>query len=461
MWQSAKASAAIRASLLALIGGLTLGAAAGEDRAELPETLKGHGGPVMGIVADPQTNRVLTASFDYSVILWSLEGESGAVERRLIGHDAAVNDVAFLSDGMRAISVSDDGSAIVWDLQAGEPLQRFQDSADKVLDVAVSDDGRFAAIARWDDTARLIDLQSLREVRRFQGHRDSVNAVAFGGQGDGTLFTGSTDGTVRAWDVATGEERAIVRAHGWGVNEVAVLQETLVYGGLDGTLMRAALDGEGAVELARSDGPVLSLAVSGDGGRLAAGFGDGTIRVFSTQRWELLEEYYNPYGPVWGMAFADAAGSGLYYVGLDDFAAFWRVEPRAPFEQPQSTFPRRFQQSADMSLGERQFQRKCSVCHTLEADDQNRAGPTLYGLFGRRAGSLPDYPYSEGLRNSDIVWNEETVSELFDHGPDVVTPGSKMPLQRLQNDEERDALIAFLKQATVPDLSGGQAGTEE
>jgi cytochrome c len=462
MWQSAKASVAARAPLLALICGLALGgAASGEGRHELPETLTGHGGPVMGIVTDPETNRALTASFDYSVILWSLEGEGGAVERRLIGHDAAVNDVAFLPDGMRAISVSDDGSAIVWDLQSGEPLQRFQDSADKVLDVAVSGDGRFAAIARWDDTARLIDLRSLWEVRRFEGHGDSVNAVAFGGEDDGVLYTGSYDGTVRAWDVATGEERAVVRDHGWGVNEVAVLDDALVYGGLDGTVMRAALDGNGEHELAKSDAPVLSLTVSEDGGRLAAGFGDGMIRVFSTESWKLLEEYYNPYGPVWGMAFADAAGSGLYYVGLDDFAAFWRVEPRAPFEQPQSTFPRRFQQSADMSLGERQFQRKCSVCHTLEADDRNRAGPTLYGLFGRRAGSLPDYPYSEGLRNSDIVWNEETIADLFDHGPDVVTPGSKMPMQRLTNDEERDALIAFLKQATLPDRSGEHAGTEE
>ncbi len=63
---------------------------------------------------------------------------------------------------------------------------------------------------------------------------------------------------------------------------------------------------------------------------------------------------------------------------------------------------------------------------------------------------MPGYPYSEGLRSSDIVWNEETIGALFDHGPEVVTPGSKMPLQKLKDVEARDALIAFLKQATMP-----------
>jgi cytochrome c len=435
---------------LALLPGLALagGAAAAEPKT-FPETLSGHGGPVMEIVTDPDTNQALTASFDYSIILWSLEGESGIVKRRLIGHDAAVNDVAFLPGGKRAISVSDDGSAIVWDLESGAVLQRLHDSADKVLGVAVSGDGRYAAIARWDNTARLIDLDALEEVHRLEGHRGNVNAAAFGQ--DGALYTASYDGTILTWDVATGAERSTVVDHGWGVNELLVLSDTLVYGGLDGTLARVELDTYEEHELATLDSPVLSMAVDQSGTRVAAGFGNGHVMVFDTAGWELLEEYDNPYGPVWGVAFADAGGTGLYYTGLDDFAAFWRVQPRKPFEQVRSTFPRRFQRKADMSEGELQFQRKCSVCHTLEADGKNRAGPTLYGLFGRKAGSLPGYPYSEGMKKVDIVWNEETIAALFDHGPAVYTPGSKMPLQRMTDKQERDALIAFLREATMPD----------
>ena len=72
-------------------------------------------------------------------------------------------------------------------------------------------------------------------------------------------------------------------------------------------------------------------------------------------------------------------------------------------------------------------------------------------MFGRRAGTLAGYPYSKALLDSDIVWDAETIGHLFDAGPDVVTPGTKMPVQRIKAPEERAALIAFLKRATAPE----------
>ena len=442
---------------LAVLGlfGFGLWALAEAVEAGLPETLIGHGGPVMGIDADPASGRVLTASFDYSVILWSLAGDGaihragGTVVRRLIGHNAAVNDVAFVPGAQKAVSVSDDGSTIVWDLTDGTVIGQLQDTGDKVLDVTVSADGRFAAIARWDSTARLIDLGSLSEVRRFEGHRGNVNAVAISTDG-ATLYTGSYDGSIRAWDTATGRETALVLNHGWGINTIALAGQSLVFGGLDGTIARIDLADGSVHELGKAERPVLSLYLSADGGRLAVGDSEGFIRVFDTVDWALAEEYSNPNGPIWGLAFADFQGKAVYHGGLDDFAVLWLVEPRQAFEPPRTVYPRRFQMRADMSPGERQFQRKCSVCHTLHKDDRNRAGPTLFGVFGRKAGSLPGYPYSEGLRKSAIVWNEESIARLFDHGPDVVTPGTKMPVQRLKNPADRDALIAFLKTATAP-----------
>ena len=61
---------------------------------------------------------------------------------------------------------------------------------------------------------------------------------------------------------------------------------------------------------------------------------------------------------------------------------------------------------------------------------------------------MPGYVYSDALLNSDIVWNEDTIGRLFGDGPQEVVPGTKMPLQKMTNETERDALIAFLKQAT-------------
>ena len=63
---------------------------------------------------------------------------------------------------------------------------------------------------------------------------------------------------------------------------------------------------------------------------------------------------------------------------------------------------------------------------------------------------MPGYKYSKALSDIDLVWNEKTVSALFELGPDEATPGSKMPLQRMPSAEDRAALIAYLKRITDP-----------
>jgi cytochrome c len=314
----------------------------------------------------------------------------------------------------------------------------------------VSAPGRLAAVARWDGTGRVSDLAEMEENGRLAGHQGNVNTVIFSTDG-GTLFSGGYDGTIRVWDPETGTQHSVLYSHGWGINTLAVVGESLIFGSLEGTVGHIDLGTGEMTPLLEVDRPILSLAVSSDGTRIAAGSADGHIRVFETGYWRLLEVYENPYGPVWGLAFADAEGNALYHTGLDDFAILWVVEPRHPFEEAIGEFPRRFQLTDEMSVGEREFQRKCSVCHSLEEDGHNRAGPTLFGVFGRKAGTLPGYAYSESLLSSDIVWNEDTISRLFDHGPDVVTPGTKMPIQVLRDVEHLDALIAFLREATDPD----------
>ena len=102
----------------------------------------------------------------------------------------------------------------------------------------------------------------------------------------------------------------------------------------------------------------------------------------------------------------------------------------------------------DASRGEELF-KKCVACHTLDAEGRNKVGPRLHGLFGRKAGGVADFKYSPALRDSTVVWTPETIDQLFAKGPDVFTPGSKMPLQMMPNPADRADLIAFLKRATA------------
>jgi cytochrome c len=102
----------------------------------------------------------------------------------------------------------------------------------------------------------------------------------------------------------------------------------------------------------------------------------------------------------------------------------------------------------EMSNGERQFRRKCSICHSLTDDGARRAGPHLGGLFGRDAGSVEGYSYSQTVSALDFEWSATTIDRLFDLGPDHFIPGSKMPMQRIVKPEDRADLIAFLKDNT-------------
>ena len=91
----------------------------------------------------------------------------------------------------------------------------------------------------------------------------------------------------------------------------------------------------------------------------------------------------------------------------------------------------------------------CVACHTLSEKETPRAGPTLAGLYGRRIASLPGYRFSDALKGMNIVWTPETVSKLFEVGPNAYTPGTKMPEQRIGSAEDRKALTDFLARATA------------
>jgi cytochrome c len=92
--------------------------------------------------------------------------------------------------------------------------------------------------------------------------------------------------------------------------------------------------------------------------------------------------------------------------------------------------------------GEAVYER-CLACHALAYD---RTGPRHCGLFGRRAGSVPGFAYSDAMKRSRIVWDEKTLN-LFLADPLKTVPGTSMGYAGVKDDQERADLIAYLKQA--------------
>jgi cytochrome c len=89
---------------------------------------------------------------------------------------------------------------------------------------------------------------------------------------------------------------------------------------------------------------------------------------------------------------------------------------------------------------------QCQGCHSL-ATGENGVGPSLHGLFGRRAGTVEAFRYSPALRDAAIVWDEETLGKyLLD--PQALVPGTKKALAGLEDPQQRADLVAYLEDAT-------------
>lgn len=383
---------------------------------------------------------VLTASFDYSVGLWR-DGRPTWLE----GHRAAVNTVTFLPGG-RAASGGDDFAIVIWDLESGEALRRLVGHQGKVMDLAASPDGSILASAGWDGTVRLWDLAGGVQIAAMDDHDGAVNAVVWSGD---TLFSGAADGTIVARERGGTPIRTLVR-HGFGINRILVGDGWLAYGAVDGgTRVVDIATGAEVADLSAGRRPILALTGTAD--LLAVGDGEGHILVVETGDWSVLRDFRAAvHGPIWALAFT-SDGRSLIAGGIDDAAAIWPMSGGGPVLAAQE---RAFHADPEqVSNGERQFLRKCSVCHTLTPDGGRRAGPSLHGLFGREAGSVDGYPYSPALADSDIVWTDETIDRLFSLGPDHYTPGSKMPMQRIASPEDRADLIAFLRRETTAEES--------
>ncbi len=89
---------------------------------------------------------------------------------------------------------------------------------------------------------------------------------------------------------------------------------------------------------------------------------------------------------------------------------------------------------------------QCKACHTLDAG-VNRVGPSLAGLDGRTAGTVEGFRYSDAMKDSGIVWNEETL-EGFLANPREYLPGNRMSFPGVRDEEKLEALIDYLLEAS-------------
>jgi cytochrome c len=112
-------------------------------------------------------------------------------------------------------------------------------------------------------------------------------------------------------------------------------------------------------------------------------------------------------------------------------------------------------QPAQRERGQKVF-KQCNVCHPLDPSLQAGVGPNLYGIVGKKvgqAGRKLEFAYSQALLNTGATWTEETLDK-FIMDPATFAPGTAMAFSGIKNEDDRKAVIEFLKAA--PTLRSGR-----
>jgi cytochrome c len=98
----------------------------------------------------------------------------------------------------------------------------------------------------------------------------------------------------------------------------------------------------------------------------------------------------------------------------------------------------------EVAVGKATYTRACRTCHSVR-EGENRNGPTMYGVVGRKAGTVAGFAFSSAMQNSGVVWDEATLDK-FITDPAAVVHGHRMqPFGGIDSAEQRSQIIVFLK----------------
>jgi cytochrome c len=90
------------------------------------------------------------------------------------------------------------------------------------------------------------------------------------------------------------------------------------------------------------------------------------------------------------------------------------------------------------------FNNACRTCHSFKPDD-NRLGPTLHGIVGRKAGSVAGFQFSPAMKNSGITWDEANLDQFIANPESVVNGNAMKPYGGIADESERAKIVSFLK----------------
>ncbi len=416
---------------------------AGPTYAEAPgPELRGHGGPVRALAAMPD-GRLASGGFDSNVIIWDLaRGQAAHVLRQ---HETAVNALVARADGC-VISGGEDAKIKIWCEKAAPAVPLFTGHQGAVSALALTRDGALIS-GSWDKSVRVWNAQGTS--RMLAEHAGPVTSLLV--TADGSVLSTSHDGTAKLTPLK-GNNHGISLARQLKIeapitSAVQLKDGRFLLACADGSLREADAQLTTARTVAQLEGPLTAVAVSPDGKKAATGGLRTPVTLINLTDAAAKPVPLGNALPFWAMTFS-RDGREILTGGNDravrrfDAVTGSPVDPTIPKPAPAAITDAK-------DRGAKVF-RACAVCHGLTAADTHLAGPTLHQIMGRKIASLKGYEFSQPLTKLEITWTPDTIAKLFEVGPAIFTPGTKMPEQRLTDADDRRALVEWLSRVTVP-----------
>ena len=293
---------------------------------QLLATFEGHTDQVRAVAVHPDGRSLVSGSWDGTVRAWDATNEQQLW--MFAGPEGChFTWTAFTPDGARVL-VGGTFGAHVLDPNSGTELRLLTRAY--VSCAALSPDGRIVAAVigygPWPTSIQRLDVDSGAQLAEFEGHADAVDAISFSPDGR-TVYSGSADRTVRAWDVASGESSVLIHGEApMTALAASADSETVWTGSIAHGVRRWDLNTRSPFT-ALSAGSVagLCLAISSDNAMIATGAADRTVRLWSARTGELMATLRGHGLEIESVAFSHD-GRFLASVSRDGTARLWSAE---------------------------------------------------------------------------------------------------------------------------------------
>ncbi|MCJ8279266.1 MAG: NB-ARC domain-containing protein, partial [Rivularia sp. ALOHA_DT_140] len=309
------------------------------------QVIQGYTNSIKSVQFTPNSKKLVTAHQDCTVKIWDVFSHQHLCT--LKGHDSPVLSVGLHPDGKLIASGSEDGTIKIWDIDKNKCLYSLSEHAADIWGISFSPDGQFFASGSYDKTIKIWRLDQKICIHTLKGYDDQIGAVIF--NPEGSLLATAGESAVEIWDVASGKRVYILEEeeHKGRVKSVAFSPDgkLLVSGSTDKTIKIWDLSNLQLIRnLTGHDASVVSVALSPDGEKIVSSACEGTIRIWNVDDGKCIQELTGHQNWVWSVTFSPD-GQFIASASQDESIILWdktgkniaRMQAKRPLEGMQIT----------------------------------------------------------------------------------------------------------------------------